>query len=181
MKPVNIIVAVDLAGGFAKDGQIPWDIKEDLRHFKETTTGGVCIMGRRTYEDIANRKLPAPGDDILPGRESFVISRDPDFAPAGAVRVAGMNEAISALDFDDKREIFVIGGELLFREALPFAKRVIMTVVNDFYDCDKFFDVKYVDKYFNIVRVMNKDGRIVSGTHKSKDNFLFFEYHRARV
>ena len=63
---VEIIVAVDEDGGFGKDGKIPWHYSEDLKHFKEVTTGHVCIMGRKTYEDMlemrkardAKRRIP---------------------------------------------------------------------------------------------------------------------------
>lgn len=51
IKP-NIIVAVDCEGGFGKEGKIPWFLPEDFEHFKNMTTGHVCVMGRRTYEEM---------------------------------------------------------------------------------------------------------------------------------
>ena len=52
MEPLSIIVAVDEECGFGKEGKIPWNFSEDMKHFKEVTSGGICIMGRKTYEDM---------------------------------------------------------------------------------------------------------------------------------
>ena len=54
MRPMSIIIAVDSDGGFGKDGKIPWNFPEDLKHFQKITKDGICIMGRNTYEDMYN-------------------------------------------------------------------------------------------------------------------------------
>ena len=82
---------------------------------------------------------------------------------------------------DDSREIFILGGALLFREALPFTKKIYMTIINKRYDCDQAFDLGYLNKYFTITKVTDKTGRLVTTADKSKDEFLFFEYDRVRV
>lgn len=180
MRPLSIIVATDLLGGFARDGQIPWKIKEDMKHFKDTTAGGICIMGRKTYEDIVARKTPAPGESALPGRQCYVISRDPEFSVVGAKKVGSLIEAVSDEDDADIREIFVIGGEFLYREALPFTETIYMTIVNKIYECDKFIDTTYIDKYFDIAEVSDKDGNILT-EGKSADDFLFFKWKRNKA
>ena len=96
ISPLSIIVAVDESGGFGKGGKIPWNIPEDMKHFQEVTKGGVCIMGRKTYEDMlamttirkekeAAKETGSPPTtselqrtitEILPGRTSFVVTRD---------------------------------------------------------------------------------------------------------
>jgi dihydrofolate reductase len=170
MQPMSMIVAVDLDGGFAKDGKIPWNIPEDLKHFKEVTSGGVCIMGRHTYEDMLEMKKQRTGKElvgeILPGRQSFVVSRTPRYSTTGATVVPNIRKAVQSLDGEDEREVFVIGGYRLFIEAFAWVDKVHLTVINDRFDCDRFFPVKFLSKGFKIV-----DG-------ETKDNLCFLTYQR---
>ena len=171
MKPLSIIVAVDEAGGFGKDGKIPWDIPEDLKHFKEVTTGGVCIMGRKTYEDMlemvkARKKGKGKIKEILPKRESYVVTSDPDFKAEGATVVQSIRAAVESLDENDKREIFVIGGYRMFIEALSWTTTIYMTVVKgEPYQCDKKFPIE----------VLNKGYRIVDGNQTDKLYFVTYK------
>jgi len=169
LKPLSIIVAVDEDGGYGKDGKIPWDIPLDRKHFQEVTAGGICIMGRRTYEDmvqmaearvqVAKQKskkkskkrkrkakkktkskatVPATKDTrILTGRDSFVLSRNPDFVAEGATVVHGIGEVTQEIDTSDKREVFILGGEHVFTAAFPTVYTVHMTVIPGRYDCNK--------------------------------------------
>jgi dihydrofolate reductase len=179
LKPLSIIVAVDEEGGYGKNGKIPWDIPLDRNHFQEVTAGGICIMGRRTYEDMVqmaevrakaaeqkskkkskkrNRKakkktkpkttVPATKDTrILPGRDSFVLSRNPDFIAEGATVVHGIREVTQEIDTSDKREVFILGGEHVFMEALPTVYTIHMTIVPGKYDCNKRFPLQYLNKF----------------------------------
>jgi dihydrofolate reductase len=172
MKPLSIIVAVDEEGGFGKDGKIPWNIPEDLKHFKEITTGGVCIMGRRTYEDMYNmymerkrkstkKKEGEEGSkeldvkeptEILPNRECFVVTSNSDFKAHGATVVKSIREAVESLKTDDKREIFVIGGARMFIEALSWTNKIYMTIVKDkTYGCDRKFPVEILNRQYKII------------------------------
>ena len=74
---INIIVAVDSTGGYAKGREIPWSFKADWNHFKKVTNKTICVMGRGTYQDIADRrKKNTPNFRVLlPNRESYVVSR----------------------------------------------------------------------------------------------------------
>lgn len=171
MKNISIIVAVDQLGGFGKNGKIPWRFPEDFKHFKATTMDGICIMGRRTYEEIIemsgryNKPIqkyeeiesigssPQPTKEekpLLSGRESFVLSSDANFKPIGAKRVVGLREAIESLDIGDNREIFVIGGEKLFIEALAWTTKIYMTIIKDEYECDRFFPIQILSKSYKI-------------------------------
>ena len=160
MWPVNIIVCVDNRSGFAKDGEIPWNFKKDWARFKEITKGHYCIMGRRTYEDIAARKLKRkkavvlPFDEpILSGRESIVLSRDPDhFAAQGATVRPEIQQALDLDCTDKKKEVFILGGDKLFTEVLPFVKMVYLTTIEHDYECDRFFGMRYVDEHFKIIK-----------------------------
>jgi len=161
--PVSIIVAVNMDGGFGKDGKIPWNIPEDMKHFNEKTTGGVCIMGRRTYTDMLemwkgreDKKKKKNKDtepkQILPNRESFVVSSDPDLYCPGAKRVQNLTAAIQESPEDDTREIFVIGGYRMFVQALGNGGSVYMTVIKgDPYDCTVKFPIQVLNKHYTIV------------------------------
>lgn len=167
MWPLSIIVAVDEAGGFGKDGKIPWHFSADLKHFKETTMGGVCIMGRRTYKDLlemqqkahkkkASKKTDLVLSEILPGRETFVVSTELTEAN-GAKVVKSIREAVETIDANDRREIFILGGFRMYVEALTWVDRIYMTVVPGRFDCDVSFPIKVL-KQFTI-----KSGKKVEG------------------
>lgn len=173
MKPLSLIVAVDEQGGFAKGGIIPWSYPEDLKHFQQVTKGAACIMGRKTYHDmydmvIARKtkgkksKKPVKIEEILPGRECYVVSRQKNFE--GATAVPRLRKAV---EITDKRKIFIIGGERIYTEALPFVNHIYMTLVKGEHDCDRFFPIDYVQKHF----------KITSGK-KESDSLLFIEYKR---
>jgi dihydrofolate reductase len=167
MQPMAIIVAVDEVGGFGKDGKIPWHFKEDFEHFKQTTMGHPCIMGRKTYEDMRNYKADVPDEEIkeiLPGRQSFVITRNDNFSAPGATVVGSIRQAVYQLD--DNVTAFVLGGEKLFIEALSWVDTIYMTVVNGDYQCDKFFPVNYVVNNFYIAE------------GKSSNDLKFITYKR---
>lgn len=174
--PLSIIVAVDTEGGFGKDGKIPWFLPEDLKNFQTTTKGGVCIMGRKTYTDMfemvqSKRKDPEGqiDDPVLKDRESYVVTSNKDFKAHGATAVAGIHQAIQYLEKGDKREVFILGGERMYIEALAFTQTIYMTVVKGKpYDCDRFFPIK----------VLNKSFDIVEGTET--ENLYFTKYKRKK-
>jgi len=172
-KPLNIIVGVDKAGGFGKDGKIPWHFPEDLKHFKEVTKDSICIMGRKTYEDMlemvkARQKKKRKVSKILPSRHCIVLTRQENYKAEGADVASSLIQAIADLPEDDKRPIFVIGGEKLFVESLPFVHTVYMTIVNDYYDCDRFFPLEYLTKKF----------RIAEGKTNDDEKLMFMKYQR---
>jgi dihydrofolate reductase len=164
-----MIVAVDQQGGFAKGGEIPWNYKEDWEHFKATTKGAICIMGRRTYQDIWDRK-PAntKAKKTLPGRDCYVVTSNTDRDAFKGVEGIGpsLRTIVDKLP-DDDRPIFILGGEKLYIQAIVWAKMVHVTLVPKVHGCDRFFPVTYLDHYFEIT-----EGR------KGEDGLLFATYSR---
>ena len=157
MSDINIIVGVDESGGFGKDGKIPWNMPEDLKHFKEVTKDSICIMGRRTYEDMVEmRNGKEIKGSILPGRECYVLTRSENADFIGAKVRSNLREVIESIKNTDKK-IFVIGGDKLFIEALSWASKVHMTIVEGHHNCDRFFQVDYLNKRFRIDSVDKKD------------------------
>jgi dihydrofolate reductase len=171
--PPIIILAVDASGGFGKDGTIPWNLPEDLQHFKNVTNGHICIMGRRTYADIldarkqrdAHKRIAEPITEILRGRQSFVITSDATLETPGTTKVAGLGEAYNHIDRNDGRKVFVIGGKRLFTESLAWAREIHMSVLKGpAYNCDVFFPID----------VLNKKWKIVSGKETEKAYFVVY-------
>jgi dihydrofolate reductase len=176
MKPINIIVAVDEAGGFGKNGELPWHFKKDFEHFKQTTKDAVCIMGRKTYEEIvekskARKTRKGKKTDLLPGRKCFVLTRNEDTKlEQGCVRFGSLRDAVTEAEKLNKK-VFVIGGEKLFIEAMTWTNTIYMTIVEGIYGCDRFFPIKALTKWYNIVdgkKVKEKDKELKIITYKRR-------------
>jgi dihydrofolate reductase len=111
-----------------KDGGLPWRLPDDLKHFKRLTIDHTVIMGRKTFDEIRHP---------LANRRNVVISRNPAFRPAGVTVVPSLEEAL-ALGATE-REVYVIGGGEIYRQALPFADRIYLTVVHAEIEGDTWF------------------------------------------
>jgi dihydrofolate reductase len=169
----NLIVAVDQRGGYSARGEIPWSFQSDWDWFKTRTAGSYCIMGRRTAEDIINRKtrrltskletsaeselppakniIEIPEGPLLSERESIVISsKETRFA--GAEVYPGLREAVERGCKHRKMPIFILGGLRLWIQAWPEVKTVYQTIIHADYDCDKFFPIHLLNQDFELVK-----------------------------
>lgn len=108
-------------------GRIPWDIPGEQSRFRELTLGNVVIMGRRTYEEIGHP---------LPGRYTIVISRTKRFEAENCTTMRSLKEALEAAG---ERDIFISGGERLYREAVETADVLYITEVNAEPEGDTYF------------------------------------------
>lgn len=129
---ISAIVATAEDGVIGKDGGLPWYLPAELAHFKELTTGHPIIMGRITHESIGRS---------LPGRTNIVITRDQDYKVAdGSKLVSSLDSAIKlARTKGGSDEIFIIGGEQIYTEALPKIEKIYLTRVKAKVSGDKFF------------------------------------------
>lgn len=125
---MNVIVAVDENWGIGRNGELLARISADLRRFKALTTGHAVILGRKTLQTF-------PGGKPLPGRENLIMSTKMDAAPEGA-RV--FRDLDSLLDYAPE-DAFVIGGETVYRELLPYCEKVYVTKIHKTFDSDAFF------------------------------------------
>jgi dihydrofolate reductase len=127
-----------------KDNQLLWQIPDDLKRFKSLTNGHPVIMGRKTWESLPEKFRP------LPGRFNIVVTRQSNYVASGADVCNSLEEAFekariaeegAAITNDPgiESEIFVIGGGQLYKEALPFADRLYLTLINDSKEADIFF------------------------------------------
>lgn len=125
---LSLIVAAGKRNEIGNAGGMPWHLPADLKHFKEITVGKPIIMGRRTHESIGK---------ALPGRRNIVVSRDPGYRAEGCEVAHSLHEALALAG--DAPEIMVIGGALLYREALPLADRIYLTRVGSQFEADTYF------------------------------------------
>lgn len=152
----TVIAAIDINGGYAKDNEIPWKYKQDMKWFKQQTTGHVCIMGRTTYEEI-NTKMGDKGkESVLPDRQCFVVSSTLTELPNATV-IKSIRDYQQHVAVDDPRIIFIIGGYRLFVEGLALANNVVLTAINRDYNCNKSFPVQYLQKHFAVVETIKCD------------------------
>lgn len=129
MKPViTLIAAMAENRVIGREGKMPWHIPEDLRRFREVTMGHPVIVGRRTFESIGQ---------ALPGRTMIVLTRQVHFRPAGCLVARDLDEALALAG--EAEQIFVAGGGTLYRQALPLAERVLLTLVPGGYEGDTSF------------------------------------------
>ena len=127
---MNAIVAVDENWGIGRNGQLLARISADLRRFKALTTGHAVILGRKTLQTF-------PGGRPLPGRENLIMSTTMDAAPEGAKVFRDLD---SLLDYAPE-DAFVIGGETVYRELLPYCGKAYVTKIHQTFDADAFFPV----------------------------------------
>jgi dihydrofolate reductase len=129
-EPLHLIAAIGRGRAIGKGGALPWRVPEDLKRFKALTTGHAVIMGRKTFDSIGRP---------LPNRLNIVVTRGAPDLPEGVVRCASLGEAVARARQTDP-EPFVIGGGEIYREALPLATRLHLTLVGqDVEGCDAFF------------------------------------------
>lgn len=127
--PLTLIVAVAKNGCIGAGGKLPWHYPEDLRFFRESTTGHAIVMGRKTWDSLGRP---------LPRRRNLVVSRTLTGGAPGAEVFPSLSAALTAARATDPDPI-VIGGGALYVEALPLATRVLVTEIPEAASGDTFF------------------------------------------
>ena len=160
---VSIVVAIDEAGGIGKENNLMWNIPSDLRRFKQITTkeqfginnniNNIVVMGKRTYDSIG-RELPDRVNVILSlkDKHSYSIKFE------------------DVLDYNERfpeEEIFVIGGEQIYKQFLPYTDKIYLTKVKGDFGADKFF---YFDE--DMYELTYRSGV----QHENGYEFEFLEY-----
>ena len=125
---MSIVVAASENGVIGREGGLPWHLPADLAHFKKLTIGHPIIMGRKTFESIGRP---------LPGRQNIVITHDQNYRADGIYVADSLPAALRIAKSDD---VYVIGGESIFDEALKITDRVYLTRVKAHVDGDKYFN-----------------------------------------
>jgi len=125
---ISMIVATAEGRVIGSNGSIPWHLPADFAYFKETTMGCPIIMGRKTYDSIGKP---------LPGRQNIVLTRSSDVVIDGCDVVSNLDEAFALVN--QEKEVFVIGGQHLYEQALPQVHRLYITHVQANLEGDTYF------------------------------------------
>jgi len=126
---ISIIVAIAENYAIGKNNDLLWHIPEDMKRFKQITSGHKIIMGKRTYESLPFRPLK--------NRTNIVISDIPGDHYDGCVMAYSIEEAMELCSPDE--ECFIIGGGMVYRQLLPLADKLYITRVEKSFDADIFF------------------------------------------
>ena len=116
---LSLIVAFDQNRVIGKDGTLPWNLPRDLRRFKEISLGKTVVMGRKTHQSIGR---------VLPERKNVVISSNPRLVDSDCLSFSSLRTALKALEGD--KEVFIIGGESIYRESIPLADKIYLTEID---------------------------------------------------
>jgi dihydrofolate reductase len=116
---LSLVVAMAENRVIGHENRLPWHLPADLQHFKAITLGKPVLMGRKTWESIGRP---------LPGRTNIVITRDAGYVAEGCVVAHTLEEAVRAAG--EAAEVMVIGGAQLYRQALPLADTLYLTLVH---------------------------------------------------
>ncbi|MDB5249496.1 MAG: dihydrofolate reductase [Segetibacter sp.] len=162
---LSLIVAASTNNVIGKNNQLPWNLPVDMKFFKNTTWGMPVIMGRKTFASMDNKPLP--------GRINIVITRQKNWKAEGAVVVSNWDDALFVAKDADCKEVFVIGGGEIFKEAIKKANRIYMTRVHTMVDGDIFFPEIEGKKW---QRVSNRD---CFADEKHKYNYSFELWERS--
>ena len=129
---MNLIVAVDKNWAIGNQNKLLVSIPADMKFFRETTMNKVVVMGRKTLESFPNG-LP------LKKRTNIVITRDKNYQVKDAIVVHTIDELLEELKKYNDEDIYVIGGESIYRQMLPYCKVAHVTKINHAYEADTFF------------------------------------------
>lgn len=142
---MNLIVAVDKNWAIGKNNRLMWSIPADMKFFRETTKGNVVIMGRKTLESF-------PQGQPLKNRVNIVITRNPGYKVKGAAVVHSVEEAVEeARKYEG--EIYVIGGESIYREMLSLCDTALVTKIDHAYDADTYFPNLDQDEEWRMTKI----------------------------
>jgi len=127
---ISLVVAVSENNMIGKNNQLLWHLPNDLKFFKNTTWGGVVIMGRKTFESV---------NKPLPGRTNIVITKQPDWNAENVIVASSISDAIQKAKNLNFKEIFIIGGGEIYKESLSIAHKIYLTRVHTSIEGDTFF------------------------------------------
>lgn len=155
-----IVVATDQERGIGINNTLPWHLPEDLAHFKRTTSGHPIIMGRKTFESIGRP---------LPNRRNIVVTRNAGWKHEGVETAQSLTQAASMCGDGDA---FIIGGAQIYRESLALAERLIVTEIDQVFQCDAFFPE--IDS-----RLWKETSRETHHSEKGGFDYAFVTYEKA--
>lgn len=128
---ISLVVAATENNVIGKNNKLLWKLPNDMKYFKNITWPLPVLMGRKTFEAIGSKPLR--------GRRNIVITRQPGWKAEGVSTAKSLEEAIKLTEADDVKEIMVIGGGEIYRQAMEKAGRIYMTRVHAILEGDTYF------------------------------------------
>ena len=152
---ISIIAAIGKNRELGKDNKLLWHIPEDLKRFKELTSGHVVIMGRKTYESIGKP---------LPNRINIIVTRDNDYHQKDTIVCHSLEEALRQAQGKPSKEVFIIGGGEIYKQGLEYADKLYLTLIDKEYpEADAFFP-----DYSEFKRILSEENH--------EENGIFFKF-----
>ncbi|UOQ85833.1 dihydrofolate reductase [Gracilibacillus salinarum] len=127
---ISLLFAMGSNRVIGKDNDLPWHLPKDLKFFKDVTMNQTIIMGRKTFESM---------NGPLPKRDNIIVTRDKDYTARNSQVIHSIADIQQLNEEQPDKEWFVIGGEYIFEQVLPFADRIYMTYIDEAFDGDTFF------------------------------------------
>lgn len=127
---ISMIVAVAENGVIGKNNDLPWHLPDDLKFFKNTTKGHVILMGRKCFESFGRP---------LPHRTNIIITRNKEYSQEGTLVVHSLDEAFKVAREKEEEEVFVCGGEEIYRQSMDQADKLYLTRIHADVDGDVYF------------------------------------------
>lgn len=124
---VSIVVAISENYAIGKDNKLLWHLPNDLKHFKEITSGHTVIMGRKTYDSVGKP---------LPNRRNIIITRQ-EITINGCEVVNSIEAALSLCK--DEAEVFIVGGAGIYKQSMKLTDRIYLTIVHQKFEADTYF------------------------------------------
>ena len=162
---ISIIAALAANGVIGRDNELPWHMPADLKYFKARTMGHHLLLGRKTWQSVGRP---------LPGRTFIVITRDPDFTAEGVQVAHGVEEAIRLAATTGDEEIFIGGGEEIFRQSLHRADRMYLTRIHADIEGDTVFP-----EFDDVTEWQLTDSEHFEADEKNPHPYSFLVYERA--
>jgi dihydrofolate reductase len=134
---ISVVTTADQQSVIGKDGKLPWRISSSRRRLAALICRHTIIVGRNTHESILKRRKGEP----LKHCTTIVLSRNPDYSAEPCLTARSLEEAIEIARTRNEKELFVIGGAEIYRQALPIADRLYLTLVHGFVEGDAHFPV----------------------------------------
>ena len=156
---ITIIAAHDPNLVIGNKGSLPWHFSEDLKHFKKTTTGFPILMGRGVFEELGSKPLP--------NRQNIVLSTTRNYDNVACY--SSLEQAIEAIKLEEPSKLFIIGGGVVYRQAMELADEMMITLVHKDYEGDTYFPEYRPD----IGRIWEQTSRV-----DSNEDFSFIHYSR---
>ena len=173
---IKLVAAVSKNGVIGKDGKMPWNLPCDLKHFKALTTGNMVVMGRKTFESIGRP---------LPNRINVVLTRNNDIYhkpvrdDGSWVMVAHSVDEVLQLSQVLDKGVFVIGGQLVYQQFLPYADVVHLTLIEHEFEGDTFLPNIIDDPSYSIVSV--ETGSVDSEDNPQRLEHTYFTLAKEQV